>query len=164
MHLERLALALLLAASAAHGQLADTNPDWKEGEAPAPPALRTNGLIPLEIPGSQLRYGVDPASVSLGSDGVVRYVVVAASAGGAVNGIYEGIRCSTGEYKVYARNSGKGWAMSGSDWRRLHDEPRSRHSLLVARTGACLGRAPNGSAAQIVRDLRSPAADRFEKY
>ncbi|HEY0884044.1 MAG TPA: CNP1-like family protein [Ramlibacter sp.] len=164
MHLERLALALLLAAGAAHAQLADANPDWKESEAPAPPALRTTGLVPLEIPGSQLRFGVDPASVSLGSDGVVRYVVVAASAGGAVNGIYEGIRCSTGEYKVYARNSGKGWSISGSDWRLLHDQPRSRHSLLVARTGACIGRGPNRSAAQIVRDLRAPAADRFERY
>lgn len=164
MHLERLALALLLAAGAAHAQLADVNPDWKEAEAPAPPALRTTGLIPLEIPGSQLRFGVDPASVSLGSDGIVRYVVVAAGAGGAVNGIYEGIRCNTGQYKVYARNTGGGWSTSGSDWRSLHDEPRSRHSLLVARTGACIGRGPNRSAERIVRDLRAPAADRFERY
>ncbi|MHB1123434.1 MAG: CNP1-like family protein [Ramlibacter sp.] len=164
MHLERLALALMLAASAAHAQLADTNPDWKESEAPAPPALRTTGLIPLEIPGSQLRFGVDPASVSLAGDGVVRYVVVAAGSGGAVNGLYEGIRCSTGEYKVYARNAGSGWSMPGSDWRLLHDEPRSRHSLLVARTGACIGRGPNRSAAQIVRDLRAPADQRFERY
>jgi hypothetical protein len=164
MRLERLALALLLAASAAHAQLADTDRDWKESEAPAPPALRTSGLIPLEIPGSQLRFGVDPASVSLGSDGVVRYVVVASSSSGAVNGIYEGIRCSTGEYKVYARNSGSGWSMSGSDWRLLHDQPQSRHSLLVARTGACVGRGANGSAAQIVRDLRSSVNHRFEKY
>jgi len=164
MRLERLTLALLLAASAAHAQLADVDPDWKESEAPAPPALRTTGLIPLEIPGSQLRFGVDPASVSLGSDGVVRYVVVAASSSGAVNGIYEGIRCGTGEYKVYARNSGSGWSLSGSDWRLLHDQPRSRHSLLVARTGACVGRGPNGSAAQIVRDLGSAIDHRFEKY
>ena len=164
MRLERLALALLFAANAAHAQLADNNPDWKESEAPAPPALRTSGLIPLEIPGSQLRFGIDPASVCLGSDGVVRFVVVAASAGGAVNGIYEGIRCSTGEYKVYARNTGSGWSMSGSDWRPLHAQPQSRHSLLVARTGACLGRGPNRSAAQIVRDLRAPADQRFERY
>lgn len=164
MHLERLALALLLAAGAAQAQLADTNPDWQESEAPAPPALRTSGLIPLEIPGSQLRFGVDPASVSLGSDGIVRYVVVATSTSGAVNGIYEGIRCSTGEYKVYARNTGSGWSISGSDWRQLHEQPRSRHSLLVARTGACVGRGPNRTAAQIVRDLRAPAADRFERY
>ena len=164
MRLESLALALLLAAGAAHAQLADTNPDWRESEAPAPPALRTTGLIPLEIPGSQLRFGVDPASVSLGSDGVVRYVVVASSASGAVNGIYEGIRCNTAEYKVYGRNTGGGWSTSGTDWRALHDQPRSRHSLLVARTGACIGRGPNRSAAQIVRDLRAPAADRFEHY
>ncbi len=164
MRLERLALALLLAASAAHAQLADLNPDWKESEAPAPPPLRTTGLIPLEIPGAQLRYGVDPASVSVGGDGVVRYVVVAAGASGAVNGIYEGIRCNTAEYKVYARNTGGGWSTTGTGWRRLHDQPRSRHSLLVARTGACIGRGPNGPAAQIVRDLAAPVDHRFEKY
>lgn len=157
MRLERLALALPLAAGAAHAQLTDTNPDWKESAAPAPPALRNAGLIPLEIAGSQLRFGVDPASVLLGSDGVVSHVMVAVSASGAVNGLYEGIRCSSGGHKVYGRNA-------GSDWRPLHDQPRSRHSLLVARTGACVGHGPNGSAAQIVRDLRSPAADRFEWY
>lgn len=165
MRLDRLALALLVAAGVAQAQLTDVNPDWKEAEAPPPPPLRTAGLIPLEMPRSQLRFGVDPASVSIGNDGIVRYVVVATGAGGAVNGLYEGIRCNTGEFKVYARHTGGGWtAASGSDWRRLHDQPNSRHSLVVARTGACIGHGPNRSPAHVVRDLRAPAADRFERY
>jgi len=164
MRLDRLALALLLAAGAAQAQLADPDPDWKEAEAPAPPALRTSGLVPLDMPGTALRYGIDPDSVSLGADGIVRYVVVAVGAGGAVNGIYEGLRCNTGEYRVYARHAGGAWSPSAAGaWRKLHDQPQSRHTLQVARTGACIGHGANRSAAQIVRDLRSPPEYRFER-
>ena len=142
------------------------NPDWKELEAPPPPALRTSGLVPLDVPGSTLRFGVDPASVAVGKDRVVRYVVVATSASGAVNGIYEGVRCNTGEVRVFARhNPDSGWVQAeGTQWQPLQSTPNSRYSLQIARTGACLGQAPNDSASQIVRDLRSGVDHRFEKY
>ena len=162
-----LALAVLAGASwAASAQIFPDNPDWKEQEAPPPPALRTSGLIPLDVPGSSLRFGIDPASVAVGADGVVRYVVVASSASGAVNAIYEGVRCNKAEVRIFARhNPDSGWVQAqGSLWQPLHDTPNSRYSLLVARNGACMGDAPNGNAAQIVRDLRSGVDRRFEKY
>src|SRR3954471_10357170 len=93
----RIAGALAFATSLAHAQLVPVDPDWKEVDAPAPPAaLRTQGLVPLNVDGSQLRWGVDPASVSIGVDGIVRYVVVGAGEGTAVNAFYEGFRCSSG--------------------------------------------------------------------
>jgi hypothetical protein len=163
-----LVLAALAGASCcASAQLVPENPDWKEFDAPPPPALRTQGLIPLDVPGSasSLRFGVDPDSVSVGPDSVVRYVVVAAGSSGVTNGIYEGIRCSTGEVKVYARhNPDSGWVPAkGGDWKDLYSVPNARYSLAVARNGACLGRAPNGPAVQIVRDLRAPVDRRFER-
>lgn len=163
MRLERLAVVLLLAAGAAQAQLTDIDPDWKESEVPPPPALRTEGLIPLEIPRSSLRYGVDPKSIALGEDRIVRYVVVATGSGGAVNGLYEGLRCRTGEVKVYAHYlPGTGWSrVKDADWRPLR-QPQSRHSLAIARNGACMGDSPNRSASQIVQDLRSPVDHRFE--
>jgi hypothetical protein len=163
MRLERLAFALLLAAGAAQAQLADTDPDWRESEAPPPPALRTEGLIPLEIARSSLRYGVDPQSIALGSDRIVRYVVVATGTGGALNGLYEGLRCKTGEVKVYARyRPGSGWSrVQDAQWRSVH-EPQARHSLAIARNGACMGEGPNRSAPQIVQDLLAPVDHRFE--
>jgi hypothetical protein len=156
---------LVLAAFAAHAQLAPVDPDWREVEAPPPPAIKLDGLIPLDMPRSALRLGVDPSSLSLRSDRIVRYVVVAVSATGAVNALYEGIRCDTGEFKVYARgNPGGGWTISkDSPWRTLHDGQSSSHTLVVARTGACIGHAPNRSATQIVRDLRAPADTRFNQ-
>ena len=162
-----LVLALAGASFCAGAQLAPDNPDWKEFDAPPPPALRTQGLIPVEVPGSasSLRFGVDPDSVSVGPDSVVRYVVVAVGSSGVTNGIYEGIRCSTGEVKVYARHTpDSGWVPAkGSDWKDLYSVPNARYSLAVARNGACLGRAPNGPAVQIVRDLRAPVDRRFER-
>ena len=140
------------------------DPEWKEVEAPPPPPLRTQGLIPIEVAGTSLHFGVDPASVTVGTDGVVRYVVIATSNTGALNAFYEGIRCSAGEVKVYARyNPGSGWVPArGSEWQDVRSGSASvRHSLAIARGGACMEATPNGSAVQIVQDLKAPADRRF---
>jgi hypothetical protein len=143
----------------------DNDPDWQETEAPPPPAVRTQGLIPLEVPGAGLRFGVDPRSITVGKDRIVRYVVVATSRTGTVNAIYEGIRCEAGEVKVYARhNPDSGWVPArNSDWQPLHTTANTRHSLYIARNGVCLGRGANGSAAQIAIDLAAPVDSRFER-
>jgi hypothetical protein len=77
--------------------------------------------------------------------------------------MYEGIHCKTAEVKVYARhNVDSGWVKAQDpQWKSLHEVANSRHSLLVARNGACLGQAPNRSAQQIVRDLQAPVDSRF---
>jgi hypothetical protein len=145
---------------------ADTgNPDWQEVEAPPPPPVRTQGLIPLDVPGTALRFGVDPASIRVGADRVVRYVVVATSSSGTVNAMYEGIRCEGGDVKVYARhNPNSGWVPATKvEWQALQSTPNSRHSLYIARNGVCVGRGVNGNATQIVSDLRAPVANRFER-
>jgi hypothetical protein len=165
MRLDRLfALAMVTTVFSAHAQLAPVNPDWHEVEAPPAPAFTVEGLIPLETPRSTLRFGVAPASVALGADGIVRYVVVARGPSGAVNAMYEGIRCNTGEYKVYARhNPGSGWVIAKEpQWLPLQAAPMPRHALTIARTGACVGHGTAASAAKIVSDLRSPI-DRFDR-
>lgn len=165
MRLDRLfALALVVAAAGARAQLAPVDPDWREVEAPPAPVFTVEGLIPLDTPRSNLRFGVAPASIAVGSDGIVRYVVVATGSSGAVNAMYEGIRCNTGEYKVYARhNPGSGWVIAKDpQWRQLQAAPMPRHALIIARTGACVGHGTAVSAAKIVSDLRSPVG-RFDQ-
>lgn len=158
------ALVLLLG-GVAHAQTGLFGNDSKqpEVEAPPPPPVRTGGLVEVDVPRATLRYGVDPASVAVGSDGIVRYVVVATSPGGAVNAIYEGVRCGTAEVKVYARhNPDSGWSMVREPaWQPLHGSAATRHSLLIARSGVCQGHAANGTPQQIVRDLRAPVDTRF---
>ena len=157
-----LALTMLLAALSVQAQLVPTDPQWQETEAPPPPAVKLAGLIALDIPGSSLRFGVAPASVSVGRDGVVRYVVISSSSSGVVNAMYEGVRCSTGEFRIYARHDPQiGWKpVKDSSWRSLQDQPAARHSLIIARGGACNGRGVNGPATQIVRDLSAPVGRR----
>ena len=166
MHLRFLAAAaILLAASLARAQLAPVDPDWREVEAPPAPAFSLQGLVPLDVPRSAMRYGVAPATVSIGPDGIVRYVVVATSPSGVNNVMYEGVRCNTGEFKVYARhNPGSGWTIvKDAEWKPLHDAPLPRHALVVARTGACIGHGTNQPAERIVRSLRTPADTKFEQ-
>ena len=60
-------------------------------------------------PRPQFEYWVDEPSLSVHDDGVVRYsLVVTAKSGGASNVRYEGIRCTTEEYKTYAYGGGNG--------------------------------------------------------
>lgn len=157
------ALLLALACGLAQAQIATPDPDWKESEAPRPPTLQTEGLIALDMERSALHWGIDPRSITIGEDRIVRYVVSATSTSGTVNAMYEGIRCNTGEVKVYARHApGAGWTqVTGSEWQPLHGNGPARHSLVIARSGVCLGHGPNMSPEQIARDLRSPIDLRF---
>ena len=151
-------LAWALAACAIHAQIVAPDPDWRETQAPPPPALKLDGLIPLDIPESSLRFGVAPESITIGNDGIVRYVVVARSNSGAMNAMYEGILCRNGEYKVYARhNPDSGWVpASDAPWKSLDERPLSRHTRVMARSGACMGHGPSHSAARIIQELRAP--------
>lgn len=151
--------ALLISLTgAAWGQLAVDNPDWKEIEVPPPPAFDVNKLVPFEVSrNAALVYGVDPAAIRISSsDGVVRYVMVASSASGAMNVMYEGIRCATGEFKTYARYSSDGrWRMvDNAEWRSLYSGAPSRHALQFAKAGACDNAAPASSVQDIVSRLK----------
>ena len=153
-------VALLCAASTVWALPAVEEVEWKEAEVPAPPALDLKKLVPLEVsPYSSLTYGVDPASLGISrSDSVVRYVVVATSASGTVNAMYEGIHCATGEFKTYARYTPDGrWSLvENPQWRSLFDNMPSKHALRLAKAGACDGAAPVSSVQIWLNQLKNP--------
>ena len=146
-------LSLLFAAPA----FAQMFGDWTEGPVPPAPALQTQGLIGVDVTGSDLRFGIDPASITVGKDGVVHFVLVAASRSGAVNAMYEGVHCSRAEFRIYARHNGQAWRDLESDWRPLIDGAEARLAWTIARAGVCEGRVPGGTPAQIARALQTPA-------
>ncbi len=149
----------------AWGKLAADNPDWKETNVPPPPAFNAAKLIAVEVSAnSALSFGVDPATLVIAPDGVVRYVVVASSRSGAVNAMYEGVRCATGDYRVYARyNTSGGWSpVADTDWRSMYAPSPSRYTLAIAKSGVCKGNAPNLSTEHIVRDLRAGPDRKFD--
>jgi len=151
------ALALTLATHL-YAQVGPDDPDWKESEAPTPPAFSVDKLLPLAMPPYvSLSFGIDPATLAISPDGIVRYVVVARNAGGSVNAMYEGIRCATGEVKTYARASGNGpWSIVAEpQWRGLTDNLPSKHAWVFARQAACDGRATTASnTGDIIRALK----------
>lgn len=156
------AVLAFLGMSQVHAQLAGEDPDWKEIDAPPPPEFDRKRLVAVDMPvGGELKFGIDPATIIIGKDGVVRYVLVASSPSGNFNAMYEAIRCATGEFKTYARRSGDSpWSIvSQPNWRSMQDNQPSRHAWRLAKQGACTGRAPASSASEIVQSLKSPKVD-----
>lgn len=157
-----LALLVCLVVTSVNAQLLSDDPDWKESEVPSPPAFDKSRLIPFEVSrGQSMSFGVDPATMTLNKDGVVRYVVVASAPSGSLNAFYEAIRCATGEVKTYARRTADSeWVLaSDASWKSLHDNMPSYHSLRLARQGICDGRSPLRTVSDMVRKLRFPSPD-----
>ncbi len=147
-----------------HSQIIAADPDWKESEVPAPAAVDLKRLISVDMGlQSQLKWGIDPQSLKITPDGVVRYVVVAQSSSGAVNAMYEGLRCSNAEFKTYARyNKDSGWnTLPQSDWKSLRETGPSNHPLRLAKLGLCDGAAPPSSEREALRQLRSANSATF---
>src|SRR5580692_1571868 len=91
----------------------------------APPPLPDyQALLPFEVSkGTSLTFAIDPKSLSIGTDGVVRYTVVITSPAGARNVRYEGIRCGDGQmWKMYAAidEDGAAWDIdTTTDWEKI---------------------------------------------
>ncbi len=151
-------LGALLAGNA-WAQTTGDEPVWKDGSPAVPPAFDARRVVPLEMPrGLTLTVGVDPDTISITPDGVVRYVVVTSNAGAVMGVMYEGLHCATRSNRVYARYTPDGAWTSHPDapWRDNSETPGSRHALAFARTAACKGTSPNDSVRSIVHALRFP--------
>ena len=110
------------------GALAQVKSDWEteyekrnraEDEVKLPPFPNADSLIEFRVEArGDFRFFVDPASISVATDGAVRYTLVARSGSGVENISYEGIRCSTREQRVYAfANADKTWRTVSTAWR-----------------------------------------------
>ena len=146
--------------------LVDPDSNWSEGTVPPPPAYNANRLIPLEMPSfSSVKMGIDPKTITADQKtGVVRYVVVARGPS-AVNAMYEGIRCTTGEYRVYAHQvQGGDWVdSSNSDWKAMTGEGgiMVQHPYQLARNGLCVGTTLRSSVREMIQELRTSNASLY---
>ncbi len=132
--------ARMLCVSLACGLLLQTSPctpaeydipeekPWVEREVTLPPVPRLQNMIRFD-PGlrNSNRYYIDPQSISVADDGVVRYTMLIQGAGGAENVSYEGIRCRTLEHKFYAfgRKDGTWNSVAQSAWRQVDNRTAS---------------------------------------
>ena len=139
--------------------LLDENKSWVENKVDSLPALPQSGnVVPFDVSANTpLTFSVDAKSLSVGSDGVVRYTVLIDSPTGAHNIFYEGIRCDTYEWRLYAADdgNGEGWDRSvANPWRRIEQSDLNAYHAALYTDYMCENRLPGGTAAEIVQRIR----------
>lgn len=125
-----------------YGEYYEEEKKWVEEEVGLPDYPREQGLVEFDAgAATNNRHYVDRATLSVGGDGVVRYVVVIKSGAGATNVLFEGIRCSTRERKQYALGrADRTWSSSrASSWRPI---VRGSYQAVLSKEYFC----PNGIA------------------
>lgn len=133
---------------------------WKELEAKIPSYPKPENLIPFEANKvSGHRYFVDAQSLSLGEDGVMRYVLVIRTAGGATSVTFEGIRCDMRQQKFYAIGQANGGWTRARDpqWRRIGLQEASQHGALYDEH-FCVNRLRPATPKQAIQSLKSGGA------
>ncbi len=103
---------------------------WKEAKVEIPPSPRDQDLIRFHVddPERDFTYAIDKRSLRIDKDQVVRYTLVIESRHGVRNYAYEGLRCHSREYKVYAYGSNTGKLRPRRDpkWKAIKEERFSR--------------------------------------
>jgi hypothetical protein len=129
---------------------------WKEAEYKLPALPKAEDLIEFNVSETtDFRFFIDRQSLSVGKDGVVRFTMVARSPSGAENVTYEGIRCSEGNYRVYAYGRpGAGWSERDSEWRPIEPRRTQRWHNALYREYFCPQRAIIFDAAEGIDALR----------
>ena len=114
--------------------------ELKEVEPPAFP--RQENLLEYYVgPATANNYFIDGSTLSVGGDGIVRYVLVVKAAGGATNVSFEGINCKERAWKHYATGRSDGtWVKSRpgrSEWRPMDNQTVNRHHAALSRDYFC---------------------------
>jgi len=160
-----LAAALAIASLPGHAlNLFGDDPDAKEKETPeidwqvpAPPVAEN--LLSFYVSRSTRQsFAIDAKSLTVDTDGIIRYTIIGTSAGGAKNISYEGIRCSSFEKRLYAVGNADGtWTRArNSEWLPIATTgPNLQHAEL-AQNYFCSGSTIAGKAKQILQTLRYP--------
>lgn len=109
-----------------YGEYIDTSDPWVEARGSIPPVPADDAWIevPIDALSSRLTLLLDPNSINVGEDGIIRYWLSLRSTRGSNNTQYEGLSCYTYQYKTYAyygaRRADKGKAgikvLEKSNW------------------------------------------------
>lgn len=155
----RRSLLLVLTCLACSGGVADVEDDyirqsWREGGVTFPSPPIEDGLREFYVSAvAENRFYIDTSTLSVGADGVVRYVLVVLTQGGARNVSFEGIRCETREWRLYASGRADGsWSKARSEkWSPVREAAVNRHRAVLFLDYFC----PGGVIVRNVGELRS---------
>jgi hypothetical protein len=130
---------------------------WSEAQVAPPGFPKPDNYLPLQVTATTtFAFFVDAESVSVGKDGVVRYSMIAKSAEGVLNISFEGIRCSTREYRVYAYGRPDNtWSETRSaTWQPIPPDMRNAQRAVLYVDYFCPARGIIRTAEDGVRALR----------
>jgi hypothetical protein len=131
---------------------------WQEIATQIPAIPQPENLIPFYVSAiTTIRFAIDSKSLSIGSDGVVRYTLVSKTAAGAENISYEGIRCQTSEVKLYAFGHKDGtWGRSHRDkWTPIVDQGINRQHAALVNDYFCDNKIVRANVDEILDRMRS---------
>lgn len=157
-------VVVLLAHTGAHAQanfdeeFDDTGKTWQEISVKLPKVPDMATLLPFDVSATATQtFSIAPATLTVGADGVVRYVMVAQSSSGALNISYEGVRCASLEKKLYAFGRPDGsWSRSRKDaWEPISGNSANRRHAALAQDYFCDGSTAAGKAGDIIARLKS---------
>lgn len=126
---------------------------WQEAATDLPAAPVATNLRAIYVSAVATNsYFVDEATLTVGADRVVRYVLVVETSGGARNVSFEGMHCDSGRWKLYATGRPDGtWARARvSEWREIENKPVNRHHAALSRDYFC----PDGGPIRDVEEGR----------
>lgn len=142
---------------------------WKESEVELPAFPTEQGLLEFDVDkvDDPFRYFIDTASLELSDDQVLRYTLVIRSERGGENILYEGMRCATAEYKIYAFGSPKRMtfqrAAPDTPWKDIMAERQQRHHRDLFDFYLCLHNTPREKE-EILQAITSPRPTRMEEF
>jgi len=115
---------------------------WKEEEVEPPTFPKQENLVEIYVSAvATNKYFIDASTLNVGTDGVVRYVLVVKTSGGATNVSFEGMRCKELTWKHYATGGSDGtWTKSRAlrtEWRPIENKPINRHHAAISRDLFC---------------------------
>ena len=144
-----LGLMIVLALVPVRAQSSLPVPKFDEGEVkdidapPLPAYPKPSSLIKFPTSWSSSEILIDADTLAINQDRVVRFTLVIKGAGGAENVSFEGLRCETGERRVYAfgRRDGTWSVARNSVWRPILDTSINRQHFEFWRDVFCIGKA-----------------------
>jgi hypothetical protein len=137
---------------------------WKEAEVAYPAPPQSSDLLRFYVSATTPNaFLLDTRTLSVGQDGVVRYVLVVRSPRGAENVTFEGIRCASGERRLYAIGQRDGtWVASRNKaWERISFNTYNRPQAALAQDYFCDGTTSVADLDEIRRRLERGTARGF---
>jgi hypothetical protein len=113
---------------------------WQELNPEPPAAPKQQSLLEFYVSAATSnKYFIDATTLAPGSDGIVRYVLVVLTSGGATNVSFEGMHCKERRWKHYASGRADGsWVKVNTPaWRPLENKQVNRHHAALSRDLFC---------------------------